>query len=90
VTATIERKIAALRAHESQIKDPDKMDTWIRTWAADEGKQIGVDAAEALRVVVIEDDESEGPAGPEVESAEGTSALGGGEATTGAATAGEA
>ncbi len=71
VTATIDRKIAALRAHESQLRDPQRIETWIRGWAADEGKAIGAEAAEALRVIVIEDDESEGPAAPEVESAEG-------------------
>jgi LmbE family N-acetylglucosaminyl deacetylase len=73
VTSTIDRKIAALQAHESQLRDPERIDTWIRGWAADEGRAIGVDAAEALRVVVIDEDEDEsgGPSGPEVESAEG-------------------
>ena len=71
VSAGIDRKIAALHAHESQLRDPERVDAWIRRWAADEGKAIGVAAAEALRVIVIEDDESEGPAAPEVESAEG-------------------
>ncbi len=74
VTATIDRKIAALRAHESQLRDPERVERWIRGWAEDEGKAIGSTAAEALRVIVIEDDESEGPAGPEVESAEGAAA----------------
>ena len=71
VTRTIDRKIAALQAHESQLRDPERIETWIRGWAADEGRAIGVEAAEALRVVIIDEDESEGPSGPEVESAEG-------------------
>jgi LmbE family N-acetylglucosaminyl deacetylase len=62
VTATLDRKIAALRAHVSQIKEPDKLEGRLREWAAEEGKPIGVDAGEAFRVVVIEDDEVEGPA----------------------------
>ena len=33
----------------------------IRTWAAEEGEPIGTTAAEAFRVVVIDDDEDEGP-----------------------------
>jgi LmbE family N-acetylglucosaminyl deacetylase len=72
VSATLERKIAALRAHESQIREPERIDAWVRKWAAEEGAAIGVEAAESLRVVVIEDDESEGPAAPEIEAAEGT------------------
>lgn len=63
VTATIARKIDALRAHASQIREPERLEERIRTWAADEGARIGVDAAEALRVVVIEEDEAtESPA----------------------------
>ena len=61
VTASLDRKIAALRAHASQIKEPDALEGRIREWARDEGKPIGVEAAEAHRVIVIEDDEDEGP-----------------------------
>jgi LmbE family N-acetylglucosaminyl deacetylase len=71
VSGTLDRKIAALRAHESQLREPDKIDAWIRRWAAEEGEAAGLAAAEALRVIVIEDDESEGPAAPEIEAAEG-------------------
>jgi LmbE family N-acetylglucosaminyl deacetylase len=58
---TLERKIAALAAHASQIKDPDRLEKRIREWAAEEGAPIGAAAAEALRLVVIDDDEDEGP-----------------------------
>lgn len=61
VTGTIDRKIEALRAHASQIRQPDALETRIRSWAAEEGTEIGVTAAEALRAVVIEPDEEEGP-----------------------------
>lgn len=61
VTGTLDRKIAALRAHVSQIHEPEALEGRIRDWAAEEGQTIGVGAAEALRLVVIDDDEDEGP-----------------------------
>jgi LmbE family N-acetylglucosaminyl deacetylase len=61
VSATLTRRIDALRAHPSQIHDLDGLTERIRTWAAEEGKAIGANAAEAFRVVVIDDDEDEGP-----------------------------
>ncbi len=82
VTATLGRKIDALLAHQSQIRDVERIDTWIRKWAAEEGEKIGVAAAEALRVIVIEDDDSEGPAAPEIESAEGSAHAAAADATT--------
>jgi LmbE family N-acetylglucosaminyl deacetylase len=61
VTATIDRKIDALRAHASQIKEPDKLETRIREWATEVGEPIGAAAGEGFRLVVIDDDEDEGP-----------------------------
>jgi len=62
VSATLERKIDALRAHASQINEPEKLEERIQSWAGDEGRKIGAPAAEALRLVVIdEDEEHEGP-----------------------------
>jgi LmbE family N-acetylglucosaminyl deacetylase len=61
ITTTLDRKIDALRAHASQIKEPEKLTERIRAWAAEAGEPIGVAAGEALRVVVIDDDEDEGP-----------------------------
>jgi LmbE family N-acetylglucosaminyl deacetylase len=61
VSTTLERKIAALVAHTSQIHDADGLGERIRSWAAEEGAAVGVAAAEALRLVVIDDDEDEGP-----------------------------
>jgi LmbE family N-acetylglucosaminyl deacetylase len=61
ITATLERKIQALAAHASQIHEPGQLGERIRSWAAEEGPPIGVAAAEALRLIVIDDDEAEGP-----------------------------
>jgi LmbE family N-acetylglucosaminyl deacetylase len=63
VSGTVERKIEALRAHASQIHEPDKLETRIREWAGETGAKIGAAGAEAFRLVVIEDDEDEGPTG---------------------------
>jgi LmbE family N-acetylglucosaminyl deacetylase len=59
VSATLERKIGALRAHASQIREPEKLTERITKWASEEGAAIGVSAAEAVRLVVIDEDEDE-------------------------------
>jgi len=59
VSATIGRKSAALRAHASQIHEPDKLDARIAEWAAADGARIGTAAAEDFKVVVIDEDEEE-------------------------------
>jgi LmbE family N-acetylglucosaminyl deacetylase len=51
ISATLERKVAALRAHHSQIGDPDALGERVRAWAAEEGAPIGVVAGESLRVI---------------------------------------
>jgi LmbE family N-acetylglucosaminyl deacetylase len=61
-TATVDRKIAALRAHPTQIRKPEELEPRIRDWAREDGKRIGADAAETFRVIVIEDDEPEADA----------------------------
>lgn len=58
---TLERKLAALAEHRSQIRDLEGLSRRIRDWAAEEGEPIGAAAAESLRLVVIDDDEDEGP-----------------------------
>lgn len=65
VTATAGRKTDALRCHESQVSDPDGMEARIRAWLAEEGEPIGAGAAEAFRVIVIDDDPDEGPHEPQ-------------------------
>jgi LmbE family N-acetylglucosaminyl deacetylase len=61
VTGTLDRKLAALRAHATQIRHPERLETRIRAWAREEGELIGVTAAEAFRVIVLEEDADEGP-----------------------------
>ncbi len=69
VSATIGRKVDALRAHASQLREPVKLEGWIREWAADAGRVIGTEAGEALRVITIEDDEEPGPTDAEAGAA---------------------
>jgi LmbE family N-acetylglucosaminyl deacetylase len=57
VSATLDRKVDALRAHVSQISDPDGLAERMGEWGADDGKRIGVASAEAFRLVVIDDEE---------------------------------
>jgi LmbE family N-acetylglucosaminyl deacetylase len=59
VTATIGRKVDALRAHASQIHEPERLASRIAEWAAEDGARIGTAAAEDFRVVVIDEDEEE-------------------------------
>ena len=61
ITGTIDRKIAALAAHVSQIREPDRLAERMRAWGAEEGEPIAAVAAEALRCIVIDDDDDEGP-----------------------------
>lgn len=70
VDETIGRKIDALRAHPSQIRHPERLEERIREWAAETGKPIGAAAAEAFRLVVIEEDEDEGPSAEAAEATE--------------------
>jgi LmbE family N-acetylglucosaminyl deacetylase len=65
VSTTVDRKLAALRAHASQLRNPEGLEPRIREWAAEEGKPIGVPGGEAFRVIVIDDDQDEAPTEPE-------------------------
>lgn len=60
VTATADRKIEALRCHASQVADPADLEARIRSWLGEDGDRVGVAAAEAFRVIVIEDDPGDG------------------------------
>lgn len=59
ISATLDRKLDALAEHRSQIKEPEKLAERIRAWAAEEGEPIGAAAAEALRLIVIDEDEAD-------------------------------
>ena len=51
ISSTIERKIEALRCHKSQIDVGDGQ--WIRDWASEVGKPVGLQYAEAFRVITL-------------------------------------
>jgi LmbE family N-acetylglucosaminyl deacetylase len=57
ITATVDRKLAALRCHASQIQDFDDVEQWIREWSGLQGKEIGVANADGYYCVVIDEDE---------------------------------
>lgn len=53
ITHTIERKIAALRQHVSQLGDWDPAEM-IRSWAAETGRENGLACAESFRIIMLE------------------------------------
>jgi LmbE family N-acetylglucosaminyl deacetylase len=61
VTATAGRKIEALRCHSSQLHDPEAVFERVRGRLAEAGSAIGVGAAEAYRLVVLDEDPAEDP-----------------------------
>ena len=69
VTATLGRKIEALRAHVSQIKQPERLEDRMREWGREEGEAIGVEAAESLRLIVIDEEPDEAAAPPAADAA---------------------
>jgi len=69
VSATLDRKIRALREHPSQLKHPDDLRDRILRSAAETGTAIGAAAAEAFRLVVIDEEEEEGPTEAGLETA---------------------
>lgn len=70
VSATVDRKLDALRCHASQLKDFSRVESWVRQWTAEQGKEIGVTAAEGFHPVVIDDDDEDASTIEEVEAAE--------------------
>jgi LmbE family N-acetylglucosaminyl deacetylase len=50
-TSYVERKLAALAAHSSQIRDAAEMERRVRERLATEGARIGTEAAEAFRLI---------------------------------------
>jgi LmbE family N-acetylglucosaminyl deacetylase len=71
ITATVGRKLDALRCHESQIKDFTRVEDWINEWSGKQGAEIGVPNADSFHLVIIdEDDEPAGTPSDETEAAE--------------------
>ncbi len=60
IGTVLDRKVDALLAHASQLREPDALPERIRGWLAADGAMIGVAAAEGLRIIFIDDDEDEG------------------------------
>lgn len=59
VSTAVERKVEALRCHESQLHDPEGVFARVRGRLAEQGARIGAAAAEAYRLVVLEQDPDE-------------------------------
>ena len=57
-SGTLDLKIAALKKHASQLGDWDPTDM-IREWATDTGKEPGLAAAEAFKVMTLVEDKPE-------------------------------
>ncbi len=57
IDETIDIKVAALRAHKSQMKDWDP-EPMIKQWASESAKGKEMQYAEGFRVVTLEDDEA--------------------------------
>jgi LmbE family N-acetylglucosaminyl deacetylase len=55
ISASFDRKVAALRAHESQIKDLDGVAAFVRDWARRLGEPKGIPLAESYRVMEVPD-----------------------------------
>jgi LmbE family N-acetylglucosaminyl deacetylase len=53
VSDTIDTKIAALREHVSQIREPESFEERLRSWSAEAGERIGASAAEGFRHLAI-------------------------------------
>jgi len=58
-TETIDLKIVALKKHASQLGDWDPTEM-LREWAADTGKEKGLKAAEAFKVMTLVEDKQDG------------------------------
>jgi len=56
ISETLETKIVALKKHVSQI-DTHDVDEWMHKWAEEEGKEKGLRAAEAYRVMILQEED---------------------------------
>jgi LmbE family N-acetylglucosaminyl deacetylase len=61
ISATLDRKIEALRCHKSQLDPGDGQ--WVRDWAAESGKAADLAYAEAFRVMKLVSEEGPPAAG---------------------------
>ncbi len=54
VSGYVERKLAALRCHASQIRDPEGFDARVRERVAAAGHEVGVEAADPFRIITLQ------------------------------------
>ena len=47
----MDAKLAALRAHASQHRQPEELEDRIRGWAQRDGEALGLEAAEAYAII---------------------------------------
>ncbi|PKN91637.1 MAG: PIG-L family deacetylase [Chloroflexi bacterium HGW-Chloroflexi-6] len=59
ISGSIEQKIAALKKHVSQVGDWQDMDKVIREWAADDGKEHGMEFSESYKVMILVEERPE-------------------------------
>ncbi len=53
VTDTLDVKLAALREHASQIRDPEGFEERIRAWSAEDAEPLGVAAVDGFRLLEL-------------------------------------
>ena len=53
VSETLDVKLDALRAHASQLREPDELEARVREWSAAAGEEYGVAFAESFRIFEI-------------------------------------
>jgi LmbE family N-acetylglucosaminyl deacetylase len=51
ISATLEVKLRALRAHRSQLREPQGVEDRVREWAAATGSQVGVASGEDFAII---------------------------------------
>jgi LmbE family N-acetylglucosaminyl deacetylase len=64
ISTTLDAKVSALKEHRSQIHDWDPGEM-MREWAKEEGKERGLEAAEAFRQMVLKEEQKNGQTEPQ-------------------------
>lgn len=59
ISGTIDKKIAALKKHVSQVGEWEEMEKVIRDWAAEDGREYGMEYAESYKVMILVEDRPE-------------------------------
>lgn len=59
ISETMDKKIAALKKHVSQVGEWEEMEKVVREWAAQDGKEHGLDYAESYKVMILVEERPE-------------------------------